>query len=542
MAGSGPATLRLATDPLCFLSRTQLMYRTLYLRIFPSHRSGHCRLLTALVVTIIALAFPAAAPADDGRTDPDQTPDERIAVDALRTDFAALYEGLKSGHPDLYVHSSRAGYDALYAKMLSALEEPMSRFDAMVYFQRFVAYGNVAHARIEFPGEAHRRFEDAGGKSFPIYLRIAEGRSYVGEDYSGHADVAPGDEILSLNGVAMAVWLERTAAHISADTAYIAHSLLEFWFPRYLWLELGEIPAFELRLKTARGDEKTISIAARSAEEREQLAAEQAPSFAFDRALRSFEMLENGIAYLRPGPFYNAEDPAAIWDNTAFTAFVDSAFDTFLEAGAEKLIIDLRDNPGGDNSFSDPMLAWIAHEPFRFASAFLIRSSDEAAASNQARLDGNPAAAEGVSTLMAKRYAEVPRGELFAFDIPLTEPRRDRRFEGEVYALINRHSYSNTVNVAAILQDYGFGTVVGEKTSDMATTYGAMESFALPRTGIVVGFPKAHIIRPSGDTRTDGVTPDWAIESPLTPTAEDEVLERLLQRLRSGRASENDDG
>ncbi len=502
------------------------MYRHVYLRTFSlnDRRLSRSRFLCVLA----ALSVAWTSQADDRMTDPDRA----IAVDALRADFAALYDGLKSGHADLYAHRDKAEYDLHYDKMLSALDKPMSLFDAQVYFQRFVAYGNVAHARIEFPREAHRRFEDRGGKSFPIYLRIAEGRSYVGEDYSGHADVRPGDEILSLNGIAMAVWLERTAAHISADTAYIAHSLLEFTFPRYLWLELGEVPEFELRLRTALGAEKTIVIAARSAEEREQLAADRPPNFSLDNELRSFELLDNSVAFLRPGPFYNAEDPSAMWDNTAFTAFIDGAFDAFLEAGALKLIIDLRDNPGGDNSFSDPMLAWIADRPFRFASEFLIRSSDEAAASNQARLDASPGAAANVSRLMAERYAQVPRGEQFAFDIPLAAPREDRRFDGEVYALINRHSYSNTVNVAAILQDYGFGTIVGEKTSDMATTYGAMETFTLPLTGISVGFPKAHIIRPSGDTRTDGVTPDWTIESPLTPAAEDRVLEHLLRRLR----------
>jgi hypothetical protein len=52
------------------------------------------------------------------------------------------------------------------------------------------------------------------------------------------------------------------------------------------------------------------------------------------------------------------------------------------------------------------------------------------------------------------------------------------------------------VSVAALVQDCKFGTIVGEETSDMATTYGTMEQFNLPKTGIMVGYPKAHIIRP----------------------------------------------
>lgn len=34
----------------------------------------------------------------------------------------------------------------------------------------------------------------------------------------------------------------------------------------------------------------------------------------------------------------------------------------------------LRDNPGGDNSFSDRMVAWFASRPFRFSDEFSIRT------------------------------------------------------------------------------------------------------------------------------------------------------------------------
>jgi len=85
--------------------------------------------------------------------------------------------------------------------------------------------------------------------------------------------------------------------------------------------------------------------------------------------------------------------------------------------------------------------------------------------------------------------------------------------------------------VAAIFQDYGWGEIAGEPTADFATTYGAMEHFTLPNTGFRVGFPKAYIIRPSGDERLGGVQPDFVIETPIVPSARDVVLDRLLGRI-----------
>ena len=124
---------------------------------------------------------------------------------------------------------------------------------------------------------------------------------------------------------------------------------------------------------------------------------------------------------------------------------------------------------------------------------------------------------------------------MFEFDLPQAHPREGRRFSGKVYLLINRHSYSNTANVAALAQDLKFATILGEETSDLATTYGAMEQFALPRTGIAVGFPKAYIVRISGDATPRGVVPDIAIATPLPEPADDVVLKKAVA-IASGKA------
>ncbi|MEO1029507.1 MAG: S41 family peptidase, partial [Pseudomonadota bacterium] len=316
----------------------------------------------------------------------------------------------------------------------------------------------------------------------------------------------------------------------SADTDYIAHSLLEFRFPDLLWLIEPDIETFDLVLESMEGIRKLASVPALSSDQQRANQTESA-GFQLSSNARESRLLENGIAYLRPGPFYNYTDPDRTWDNSSFITFIDDAFESFLSAGSDTLVIDLRQNPGGDNSFSDHMVSWIADEPFVFASEFLIRSSDEAEAANQARLDGNPGAAEGVSGLFAKEYKSTPRGETFSFKLPPAQPRTGVKFEGDVFVLINRHSYSQAVNVAATFQDYGWGTIVGEPTSDFATTYGSIETFTLPNTGLTVNFPKAHIIRPSGDRVPGGVVPDIEIASPIVPVKEDVVLDELISRI-----------
>ncbi len=184
----------------------------------------------------------------------------------------------------------------------------------------------------------------------------------------------------------------------------------------------------------------------------------------------------------------------------------------FIKQDVQKLIIDVRENPGGDKSFSDPLIAWFATQPFRFASEFVVRSSHHAKVANEQRM--KDATGENLASKMLQQgYKENPYGTVFSLTFDQSYPRQGQQFDGQVYVLIDRSSYSNAVSLAAIVKDYGFGTVIGEPTTDFATTLGAMETFALQHCGIQVGFPKALIIRPSGDKHPGPVYPDIQLAS-----------------------------
>ena len=325
------------------------------------------------------------------------------------------------------------------------------------------------------------------------------------------------------------------ASHISADTPGIAHSILEFSFPAYLWLEIGERDGMQVTYNAGPNDRRTDYIAFSSRTAQQEAQSDDSGVFTVNGFERDAKILDQGFAYLKPGPFFNIADTDNPWDVSEFEAFIDTAFKRFIDENCDTLIIDLRNNPGGDNSFSDPMLAWFADRPFRFASEFVVRSSEAAQSANQKRLGARPSDPESVSARYAKHFKSTPFGDTFEFEIPKAGPRDGEQFEGDIYVLINRHSYSNAVNTASIVQDYGFGVIAGEPTTDFATTFGAMETFTLPKTGISVGFPKAHIIRPNGDRTPGEVTPDWLIKSPIIPVKTDVVLAQLAEKIQASR-------
>lgn len=492
--------------------------------------------LAALAATVAGCHPPAGeapltkepAAAASNEDDPSAEDDPIFTPEQLQEDLRVLYADLEAAHFDLFVHTPKSTYDTRFEELLDQLDAPLDAFAAATTFQRFMAIGRIGHARIDFPHGVYADYQAAGGTSAPFFFRVKDDRVWVTESYAEPTSDAlrPGDEILTLDGRPMAEWLEELRAHISSESAYMAHALLEFWFPRLLWLEVGEKPVFTLEVRTPGEEPKTVKVGALGQERRREIAADAPERLQLDWNGRSARVLDGGVAYLRPGPFYEPES-AGGYDPTAFAAFLDEAFEDFLAQGADDLIIDLRDNPGGDNSFSDLMVAWFADRPFRFCSSFRVKVSPQTRASHRERLELNPNLEDGLGSF-TELYAQNPDGSVVDYEMPFAEPRDGRRFDGEVYVLINRHSFSNAVTVAALIQDFGFGTVIGEKTSDLATSYGAMEHFTLPHTGLRVGYPKALLVRPNGDERLRGVTPDVEIEIPLVQGPEDPVLQEAL--------------
>lgn len=480
--------------------------------------------MSSICRSVIASGFALFSLGACGQQEP-PVPEGYLSVEAVREDLRALYDGLESGHFDLFANKSRAVYDEAFDGAYASVTEPMTPEEAQILFQTFAAFGDVAHARVDFPVSIWMEYVGEGGLAFPLYPRFSEGRFFIGEDYSGSDLISEGDEIVAINGISIEGWLERLGRHLSADTDYLLETQLEFSWPVYLWLEMGPIDAFELNIRRqGDGGIETVTLPALT---RAEMQANQASAAADEeRPLREARMLSDRVAYLKPGPFYNAEDPENLWDTASYLTFLDEGFESFIAAGADALIVDVRNNPGGDAAFSDPIAAWFADQPFRFASEFYVRSSPEAEAANAARLD--PDDTDSVNAIYAEKFAETPYGEVFEVEFPEVQPREEQQFEGNVYVLVDRHSYSNAVTFAAMVQDYGFGTIIGEETADLATTYGAMESFTLPNSGVSVGFPKAHIIRPNGDDSVRGVVPDITIPAPIVLGEGDVVLDAAL--------------
>lgn len=477
-------------------------------------RPYHVLIVLFAFVSVSATSTPAVESREDATT--------HFSVDQLEADLHELRSTLYASHIDAFAERDRAAMEGEFQRVLARIDSPMTRGEAAILFQRFVAFGRIAHARVEDAGLAFLEHVGRDGPIVPFDVRVLEETLWIADVFPGGEGLEPGDRLVSLAGRPAGELRSGMHGGLSADNPYLADAMLELEFPRMLWQQIGAPLRYAVVVE--RGEQRLeLDLGANRPSERKSLFDEGYLWLSWNE--RTAAMKSCDTAYLRPGPFYNPDGET--WDTAAFERFIDGAFQSFIEDGAERVLIDLRNNPGGDRSFSDRLIAWFADRPFRFYSQFEVRNSAAARASNALRLEGdveNP-----TSEAYARAFAEHADGDVFDFEFPNAEPRDGQGFGGDVFVLVNRHSYSNAVTTAAIVQDYGFGTILGEPTADLATTLGAMEQFTLSHTGLRVGFPKARIVRPSGDRRRAGVQPDRIIETPRVEPASDPVLQEALR-------------
>ena len=438
-----------------------------------------------------------------------------------RQDLDFLQRSLESAHYDLYVHTPRKQLDAAFRKVRAGLSGSMSSLDLVREFQPLVALGKIGHARIEFPVADYIAAAHKGGTVLPFDIRVEGKRVFVTHSYLAQSNIAPGAEILRIGDLSAQQLVDQVGRYVSAERPYMVHAQMERFFPRWLWLMRGDFTATDIRGigKDKRAFTTRVSGLPIGEVESQKSVWTEALS------TREVRILGDQIAYLRPGPFYQ-EGSADSMDTGPFRKFIDTAFADILASGATRLLIDLRGNPGGDNSFSDTMVAWFADKPFRFSDDFSIKASPEIRRQFRHALDSGRDTS-GVIRRMSDLIDKRRNGERVRVDLEMVLPK-ENRFAGKVYVLVDRHSYSNATSAAAMNQDYSFGKIIGEETADLPTSYASSAQFVLPHSGISVTYPKGYFVRPSKDKSLRGVVPDLPVSAEVFRAGPDAVLQTAV--------------
>jgi len=220
--------------------------------------------------------------------------------------------------------------------------------------------------------------------------------------------------------------------------------------------------------------------------------------------LFDWRILANDIGYLRVDGF----DPDL---KAALDKVTQTAFAAFKEKKVRALIIDVRENGGGDDPlWQQDLVNHFTTKPYAQLSHYVTRVTKN-----------NADPGDVIGTVQSADYNK-------RFTPPADDPIR---YDGPVYILAGPYSYSATIQFLVAAQDFGIAKIAGEETAALSCQTGQVKHIDMPWTGLSATTPIIAYTRPSGKGCKRGVIPDVPlVNNEVRP---EETLNALAAWIRS---------
>ena len=458
--------------------------------------------MTKYIVTIVLTIWTFSLVSQNSKSFSKQT---------VLSDLETLRTSLVETHLNAFAYTSESDFNSTFQDLRGSIEkDSLSALETVNLYQKLISKLNNGHTEIPFPGQLYIDYAYAGGTLFPLELAFEGNKALIRKNWSSESSIEIGSEVIAINGQPINDILKQIYPHISAERHAFKLAKLELIsFPRLYWQVFGEIQDFKVTIIN-KGQTQSFKLRAVNLIDEFEMKRNEVYNIK-----RQFEFKTSDVAYLNPGKLSG--------DLEAYKVFIDSSFQEIKNHQTKTLIIDLRNNPGGQDDFGDYLVSYIADHPFQWTSDLILKSSQ--------RLKDDVLKHRDTTQAYWKSFLNHKNGESYKFSFEDYQPQaKNKRFIGNVYVLINRQSHSQSTVTAAQIQDYGFATLVGEPTTESPNLYGSQFTYYLPETGIEIKVAKGYITRVDGNSEEHGVMPDIRIQDHLLDE-QDEILESLMRSL-----------
>lgn len=460
-------------------------------------------------------------------------------------DFDYLLE-LIEAHPDPYQYTSKHSMDSLIEDKQSQLGFVDSDMEFYKLLAPIVTAMHDGHCDIFPPQDVSKKIrEDCG--HFPYKLHLTnEDRLYVLSNVCQEELPIPnGAEIIEIEGQSTKEFLKAADPFISHEAKHFRNSrmtetpLLHFYqvFDQCKDLEITYRYLDEKKLVVENLDKKKYKDCKKKyRNKREELFLNQRPY--------EYRQVEQGIALLGIYSFG--------YGDRAFVSFLDESFERMKQDSIHTLIIDLRDNLGGNPQNAARIFHYISQKSFRT----MAKSTTKVSFPYRKRYLNSFPSTSNISAyryLGGKYFREIgevlngPIGSMVEKDEIYKEfpESKTNEFYGDVYCLINRKTFSAASSFAATFQCYQMGTLIGEPTGGTKVFNANAFYDRLPKTNIGVAMSSTQLFTSCYSEETPHVMPDLLVRASLIDRiySNDSVLNftiRYIQNVQKARRIEKE--
>jgi hypothetical protein len=400
----------------------------------------------------------------------------------LRADLVQLDRALHEMPPDLAHSAELPRLEATMRDMDAALATalPLDRDAAWRLFATLnplLADGHLFVGFVDWRADTRAHLA-AGGVLFPFEMRVTpDCQLTVRAELGGRASLLAGARIQAVNGTVADQLCEQLLARMHGDTRAFRADLLSRRFFFYYWKVFGAPAAFDVAFAGEPGTRHLPGSLLLP-----QLLDDETH---FERQFRLQFVGGDAVGILTLGTF--------AWpDKQQVLDFTHDAFAQLREKRVRTLIIDVRDNGGGnDDEWIEGVMPYLASRRFRTGSSYRKRV-----------VVPDPRKHELVGS--------VAQGPIDSWFPP--DRSNGLRFKGTVYVATGTGTYSSAIVFSNVMQDFHFARVAGPTGAVRSNVSGGARRTTLTRTGLIVVAPRFLLTRPSGAADPAWISPDIRLE------------------------------
>lgn len=455
----------------------------------------------------------------------DALPLELLSVEEQHADLDLLLEALRSAHPGLYRYTTKASFDSSVAIQRAQLDKPMNALELYRILSAIVAATREDHCDISLP-EHVRRVLSEHARPLPLLVRIVNGKPVITGTLPGDS-LLIGRSITAINGTPIAPELQRIYNTFASDGGVISSKerAMDDWrFALERVRAIGSNKSYTLQLDGT----DTYRLNGIRLDSLHLIVAAQLHNDLPEDPI-ALQFLEPGTALLSLNTFNND----AFTDiGLSFAELVDVAFATIAEEKTTDLIIDLRENGGGDEGNEDIVFSYLNSKPYR-----KYRSVEAMAYTYPFMRYTDLAHYEDSLTMISdlhEEFAVGSNGRLFRRPgiMPPAAPRSDA-YNGRIWVLTSGWTYSGGAELASLLRQHTPAVFIGEEVGGAfgGNSSGYSLTLTLPHSGIQVEVPLVSFnLDVDVQDPARGVLPHY----PVQPTPDDLLHKRdaVLEKAR----------
>ncbi len=442
--------------------------------------------------------------------------DKKYQPIELKEDVKFLFKNLEEIHLNLYMFTDKQVMDSMVTNVVNKLSVPMTAFQFWELVQPIVAKIGDGHTFLRLPYSYRKRYLNNGGKILPMDIYINNNHIFVRKNNSSDSTLSVNSEILSINNIESNKILKNLREYIGGALVALKNNNIMRFFTYYLWRRYGFGENFAIKYISSKNDKYyNKNFSGITLKKLESLT----PRVAGNYKKWTFKVLPD-----KQIGIFDIRTFATSKEFDEFAKFLKSSFAKIQELGIQNLIIDVRNNGGGESKLLEKLIDYLTTKPWVSFSKAKVKISPQLR-SNMIPWYLRWIPIKPFIKLFSFMYTSVGIEKvefdslntniIYAYSKANELEKNPLRFHGNTYILINSGSFSASVIFAAVMKDYHFATLVGEETGELANALGNNFFIVLPNTHLQASVSSAISYRPSGKITGHGVIPDFTVKESL---------------------------